>query len=493
MATTATQTRPIQADQAVFTCLHSGPGQGYHVIAASQGLSPEESKEIATHAPSINGLCNEGDDGLGVLFWTLPTGRRCVLYSSYKGKDPSGRGGWRAYTQAIVLTPEDFRRFDNNAFNVIRAAGQAEALISDLKLNNVIPPLSLAAWTERELGGLNHAGETIGPDRLCHLAQRLYGNEALVLSSENDLLELVESLLLLIPVPRRPEVSFSAGVKFLITRGLRLTAFCGDAQGVRLMVHGHPMSFEDMVKAPTELEVPSGPWFLAASDMLRKDQAEAFAELSTDRFSESDVPAIDRIGAALLSLRDLEKASIAELLDAAMQALVADDRSPLDQSIQDRIIDVCRSRLSFFIRQAETTQLDMLWGRLLVLLQRSPAAAAFALPLCFAVIDRLSRLAPIDAMGLLLALHEADSPIPTGSDKDLVNLKSDMFQRFNASLDDLSDQDRRCLRELLMRWIGLVSEDEGAAQLLTAIGEKRDAMPNADGSTAPPSVVPHLK
>ncbi|MBN1488521.1 MAG: hypothetical protein JXA69_01270, partial [Phycisphaerae bacterium] len=112
----------VGIDQAIFTCIRTPMGQGYRVVAASRGLRAKESSEIVTHAPSGDGLCDEGPEPVGISFYPLQSGRFCILHSRYAGAEPTGRGGQRAYTRAFVLDAEQLARFGNSPFQVLRAA-----------------------------------------------------------------------------------------------------------------------------------------------------------------------------------------------------------------------------------------------------------------------------------------------------------------------------------------------------------------------------------
>src|SRR5687768_1022640 len=109
-------------EQAIFTSARTARSAGYHLVAASSGISEVDARELAAWGPSHDSLLETGSAAVSVNFHRLPSGAYCISQSTPEGPEFSGRGGVRVYTQALVMAPEALARFANNPFAVLRAA-----------------------------------------------------------------------------------------------------------------------------------------------------------------------------------------------------------------------------------------------------------------------------------------------------------------------------------------------------------------------------------
>src|ERR1700688_621594 len=108
-------------EQAVFTSAQTDRSRGYQLVATSPGISPDVVRELTTWGPSHGSLCATGEEAISVNFHNVADGYWCVSQSIESGEEYSGRGGPRIYTQSFVIAAEEFARFANNPFGLLRA------------------------------------------------------------------------------------------------------------------------------------------------------------------------------------------------------------------------------------------------------------------------------------------------------------------------------------------------------------------------------------
>ena len=105
------ETDLLSADHTIFTSVRTPMGCGYRLIAASPGVTAEERTKITRWSPSHGNLCSDNPAAEGLASYLLSTGRRCVAWSRHAGPEPTGRGGLRIHTHAVLLTAEAYRQF----------------------------------------------------------------------------------------------------------------------------------------------------------------------------------------------------------------------------------------------------------------------------------------------------------------------------------------------------------------------------------------------
>lgn len=112
----------LSARQVIFTSLRTRMGEGYRVVAAGAGVTPDERMEITRCSPSHGGMCGDGPDAQGLAAYRLGSGAQCIALSRHAGVEQSGRGGLRVYTHALLLGDREFAAFGGNPFAVRDAA-----------------------------------------------------------------------------------------------------------------------------------------------------------------------------------------------------------------------------------------------------------------------------------------------------------------------------------------------------------------------------------
>jgi hypothetical protein len=139
------------------------------------------------------------------------------------GEEYSERGGWRVLTTCLVVSPADLARFANNPFAIVRAALAA----GELDLPEVLPQwlesLALggrAARVDRTL--LYRLSLHVPANELVQLITAIFEHRQLVVGTDVDPDLLMAGIVNTLPVDRRPELSFSTGLRFSTQRPFRM-------------------------------------------------------------------------------------------------------------------------------------------------------------------------------------------------------------------------------------------------------------------------------
>ncbi|MGB9624497.1 MAG: hypothetical protein ACPMAQ_06495 [Phycisphaerae bacterium] len=467
-----TRTHPdsaaVTCDQAIFTCIRSALGQGYRIVAASNGLHHTESVEIASRSPSGDGLCDNTPTAFGVAFVPLSTGRYAVLHSTYAGKEPTGRGGLRAYTRAFVLDADALRRFHNNPFDVLRAAEAAGLLRADLTPARTLQPARLITGTRTARSCFAAAMSRVGHAWITHCVEKLLSDETVIVHTTGDLPAVAEAVLLSVPGILRPAIALSAGVRFSIARLARLTVIHGEAARAQQAVRGRSLAFADTTRTPPH--PPGHPWALAVERFLTSARTDRLLSLTGDGFNEADVAEIERIGNACLDLDNLDTAQPAEVIDTAAAYLERPVRCPLGETLSHRIIERARGRLNALLSQAGAAELAGIWRDLAPPAGPSPQIISFASEVAGLAIARMSALAPLEA--IRMTIEAADRGWFARVPEELRRVADSVVARVAAWTASATAPEMDAARSRLTAWCRRFPNDTAASQLLSCIEQR---------------------
>ncbi len=215
--TASARARVMHAEQAVFTSIRSPMGEGYRIVAASRGISPDEKREIVPCAPSHGSLCDSSASATGLASFALSSGRRCIFLSRNGGAEHTGRGGCRVLTWVLVMEPEVFRRFRCDPFRVeavaLRETGGKLPETSPARME----PISLPAENDRWAAQSDQVGILPPKDDLEHvthlLSAMLAQRRTLVVGAPAPR-AILRVVLGATPAARRQWLSVSYGLKF---------------------------------------------------------------------------------------------------------------------------------------------------------------------------------------------------------------------------------------------------------------------------------------
>ena len=209
----------IRFEQAIFTSATRASSEGYRLIAASSGIGSAERRVIQRCAPSHASLTTASDVARAISFFALPDGRLCVARSTHVGMEQTGRGGRRVYTHLLVLAADDFAAFDSNPFHILRLAEHAGVLTPDVDASGTLDPIALTPQPDgRAVERVTIGLDRVEPHRLRYVVERLIAGAKLVVLAPSAAAEIAEAVLLAVPAPMRPEISFATGLKFSLTR-----------------------------------------------------------------------------------------------------------------------------------------------------------------------------------------------------------------------------------------------------------------------------------
>jgi hypothetical protein len=221
-------------EHAIFTSAQTRCGQGYHLVAASPGITPVEAQELARWGPSHDALAEAGHEAVSINFHSLTTGRFCISKTTHAGREYSGRAGLRVYTQFLVIGRQDLASFANNPFAVLRAA----SLHGQMEVSEQVPPglqpIRLAGKTAPvDCGLLNELTAAPGIDWLCAFIDAALSAEQVVLIANRQRRQLVAGLFNCLPVECRTGFSFMTGLKPSTSRRFRISCYPDESAETR--------------------------------------------------------------------------------------------------------------------------------------------------------------------------------------------------------------------------------------------------------------------
>ncbi len=283
-------------EQAVFTSAETDRAFGYQLVAKSPGVTEADARELAVWGPSHDSLLDLEPDAASVNFHPLPSGAYCVSQTSAAGFEYSGRGGYRVYTQCLIVPPDALARFGNNAFAVIRAAGAAGFLQTYDPVPRQLDPLHLAgraAPVDQNL--LARLATNPGPQRIGKLLAAAAGAACLAVTGPPSAADLIVGLVNLLPPECRCEFSFSTGLKFSPRRLFRILALSSDRAEQRWIGHQHNVTLLDLSEDRPDDTAPIDDWARLVGRVLAAGRTSYLAtQLSKRRFdlTLADLPAL---------------------------------------------------------------------------------------------------------------------------------------------------------------------------------------------------------
>ena len=215
-------------DQAVFTSARTERAQGYHLVATSPGVTPDEARELSAWGPSHDSLWDHGAASLNLH--QLSSGRFCVSETVASGSEYSDRGGLRIYTQCLLVPADLFARFANNPFAIRRAALAKGVMSVHETVPPTLPSIQLAgraAQSDADL--LKRVTADVGPSAMGRLLQAVLSTDGCVgTAGDSDIDALFAAVLNCLPVGYRTQLSFSTGLICSGRRSFRLVALPPD-------------------------------------------------------------------------------------------------------------------------------------------------------------------------------------------------------------------------------------------------------------------------
>ncbi|RMF91985.1 MAG: hypothetical protein D6741_15450 [Planctomycetota bacterium] len=313
-------------EQAVFTSAETDTRLGYQLVGAGQGIEERDLRALATWGPSHDGLAPHAERA-SVNFHALPSGKYAVSRSLIHGREYSGRGGGRLYTQYLIVDPPVLRKFANNPFALINAAIASEALRLYDRVPRVLEPIRiLGRAADLDVPCVERAMHRFGPQWFPIAVELLLATDVPVAVAGGEYLDKwVAALLHLLPPPWRTLISFSTGLRFSVHRPFRLITTARGSTDAGVLQRRYGFQVLDVTAEPPAGLTLSHPWARFLDRFLRRPRLITLKTLYRRLRSvhESDPAAFEAwahdvlqetfgahaSGAAVRKLRDREPAT----------------------------------------------------------------------------------------------------------------------------------------------------------------------------------------
>lgn len=267
-------------EQAIFTSVRSGRNEGYQVAATSPGVSNNEQRELAQWGPAHDSLYDTSPTAECCSFQRLTSGRYCLSRTASAGREYSGRGGCRMYTQSFLLPAELLARFHYHPLRIIEAlvvSGRA-AILSPLPDRlDPLPLLGRAAPVK--VAEIERLRQTLGPERLTALVAAALDTELLGIVAPTHPQLLVSGLLGLLPPQRRAEFSWTTGLRVSPRRPFRWAVLPADRDEQRHALRLLHLTTLDLCQDLPAKFAAHGGWPLVVYNLLRTQQYAALADV----------------------------------------------------------------------------------------------------------------------------------------------------------------------------------------------------------------------
>ena len=205
-------------EQAVYTSAKTRIGEGYHVVAKSTGVSSDMTKALNQLCPSHGALQSTHAQFESLNFHALTGDNLAVSRTVHGGKEFSSRGGLQVVTLTVILKRHQLAGFDNNPFRLARVARSMGQLRWLQQFPSQLPRV--------EVPDFDVAGQLAPLQPMMSQALAIYeawrqGKTVLVVTP-HEASEIVESLLLHLPIEERIACHFTTGLKWSKARPFRL-------------------------------------------------------------------------------------------------------------------------------------------------------------------------------------------------------------------------------------------------------------------------------
>jgi hypothetical protein len=290
----------VLIEQAIFTSARTAHGSGYHLVAKSAGITPEEAAELAVWGPSHGSLRDEREDASSVNFHRLSQGQLCVSKSIAAGEEYSERGGARIYTHFLIVPAEIFARFANQPFAVLRAAWAKGLLDVPAKPPTTLQPFKLAGRSARvDEGLLAQLAEEFGPQRTGQLIAAAVTPGIKLLAGISQSETVFAGLLNFLPVECRSDVSFTTGLRFSPRRPFELLPLEENPDEQRRAIRQEGVTLVDLSTSAI-VETQQHGWSKYVAELIEADRLTTLvSQLQLQRPSLT-VEHMDELGEQLL-------------------------------------------------------------------------------------------------------------------------------------------------------------------------------------------------
>jgi hypothetical protein len=290
---------PVLCDQAVFTSVRSGMGEGYRLIASSAGVQAQEKVEITRRSPSHGSLCQDDPDAVGLVSYRMPNGRHCVAFCCHAGCEQTARGGLRVYTHVAIFDRQAWPIFQANPvpvhaaiFRYIENTGRILKPAAKLDKIPLTPPVPVS--------GLPGAAQGYGSDMLeaaLAAATDILAGRNLILRNASHPLRMLEKMLLSLPLEVREMLDVSVGVKFSPARRMRLVFTEEPERELQRRIAGLHIQMRDIEHTSRQVSTDFIGWEHLLRRWWREGRRQDILRLTTELCRGTTCDALDRVAA----------------------------------------------------------------------------------------------------------------------------------------------------------------------------------------------------
>lgn len=299
----------VTIQQAIFTSAQTTRLDGYHLVAASNGITPEDSRELAVWCPAHDAMLRDDLAAYSVNFHPVGAGRYCVSRTINGQNEYSGRGGRQVYTHCLLIDALDFVQFANNPFYLLAAAtvdanlcwrSSLPSELSEIKLIPAGKPVDLALFKQSQVART--------PYLMTAWFQEALDKPRLALTGYGGDESLFAQFFNLTPVNLRPQFSFSTGLRYSPRRPFRFLGLEGNHDEHRRAVRGEGLTLLDLANPPMNGDRLRNAWATWILVALRTNLPASAVKLLSQADPHLDASQLDSLGQRLrLQLLSMEE------------------------------------------------------------------------------------------------------------------------------------------------------------------------------------------
>jgi hypothetical protein len=270
----------VFVEQAIFTSVRSGRNEGYQIAATSPGVTSDEQRELAKWGPAHDSLYDAGPAAESCSFHRLESGLYCLSRTVSAGREYSGRGGCRVYTQSFLLPHALLARFHHHPLRILEAlvvSGRATVLSPVPDHLDPVPILGRASPVK--VTEIERLCQALGPERLTALVCAALQTELLGIVAPVRPRLLLAGLLNLLPPQRRAEFSWTTGLRVSPRRPYRWAVLPADREEQRQALRLLHLTTLDLCHDVPAKFAAHGGWPLVVYNLLRTQQFSTLADV----------------------------------------------------------------------------------------------------------------------------------------------------------------------------------------------------------------------
>ncbi|UUO05678.1 hypothetical protein M4951_20165 [Blastopirellula sp. J2-11] len=322
----------VTIQQAIFTSAQTSRLDGYQLVAASRGVSVEDSRELATWCPAHDAMLRDDFAAYSVNFHPIGAGRYCVSRTINGQTEYSGRGGRQVYTHCLLIDAPQFALFANNPFHLLTAAtvdanicwqSSLPSELSEIKLLPASKGIDLALFKQSQ--------KDRTPYLLTAWFQEALDKPRLALTGYGGDESLFAQFFNLTPISLRPQFSFSTGLRYSQRRPFRFLGLESNHEEQRRAVRGEGMTLLDLANPPMNGDRLRNAWATWILVALRTNLPASAVKLLSQADPRLDMSQLDVLGQQLrLKLLSMEEDETQIAADMEREDVVASAITAVD-------------------------------------------------------------------------------------------------------------------------------------------------------------------